>query len=134
MVSATCSYAGEDRDYADTLAEALRHRRLNVFYDEYEKSTLWGQDLYTYLSDLYQDKARYCVIFVSKHYAGKLWTKHELKAAQARAFREQGVYILPLRLDDSEIPGILPTVAYLNWHQENVESIADAIIAKLTKS
>src|SRR5260370_20126628 len=44
------SFAGEDRNYANALAEALRHRQLNVFYDEYEKTPLWGKNLYTYLS------------------------------------------------------------------------------------
>src|SRR5258708_1039058 len=53
------SFAGEDRNYANALAEALRHRQLNVFYDEYEKTTLWGKNLYTYLSDIYQNKAHY---------------------------------------------------------------------------
>ncbi len=43
------SFAGEDRSYADALAEALRQRGLSVFYDTYEKYTLWGKNLYTYL-------------------------------------------------------------------------------------
>ena len=57
------SYAGEDREYAEALAETLRQRMLKVFYDNYEKSTLWGKNLYTYLSDVYENKARYCVLF-----------------------------------------------------------------------
>ncbi len=128
------SYAGEDRNYANSLADVLRQRGVKVFYDKYEKAILWGEDLYSYLSDLYQNKAHYCVLFLSKHFAAKLWTKHELKAAQARALKEQNVYILPVRLDDTEIPGLLPTIAYLNWHQETVETIADAIMGKLGKS
>lgn len=88
------SFAGEDRIYAEALAGALRHHGIRVFYDKYEKDTLWGKDLYTHLSDLYQNKARYCVTFFSHHYIEKTWTKHELRAAQARAFREQQEYIL----------------------------------------
>src|SRR5712691_8219882 len=125
------SFAGEDRSYADALADILQHEGVNVFYDRYEKATLWGQDLYTYLSDIYQNKARYCIIFISQHYATKLWTSHERKAAQARAFKEQQAYILPIRLDETEIPGLLPTIAYLSWHQETVESIAHFILEKL---
>src|SRR6266566_5558925 len=77
--------------------------------DKYEKATLWGKNLYTYLSDVYQNKARYCVMFLSRNYAAKLWTNHEREAAQARAFRENEEYILPIRLDDTDIPGILST-------------------------
>src|SRR5216684_644847 len=110
------SFAGEDRSYADALAEALHQRGLTVFYDKYEKANLWGKNLYTYLSDVYQNKARYCVMFLSRNYAAKLWTNHEREAAQARAFRENEEYILPMRLDDTEIPGFLQTTGYLNWH------------------
>src|SRR5436305_12400301 len=78
------SFAGEDRIHAEALARVLFRWRINVFYDKYEKSTLWGKDLYTHLSDLYQNKARYCVMFFSQYYVAKAWTKHELKAAKAR--------------------------------------------------
>src|SRR5437588_12967569 len=100
------SFAGEDRIHAVALAEILSRRGVKVFYDKYEKNTLWGKDLYTHLSDLYQNKARYCVMFFSQHYVAKVWTKHELKAAQARALSENDEYILPIRLDSTEIPGI----------------------------
>src|SRR5260370_6269250 len=125
------SYAGEDRNYAEELAKALRKCNVRVFFDKYEKHTLWGKDLYTYLSDLYQNKAYYCVMFLSKHYAAKLWPSHERVAAQNRALKEQGVFILPIRLDETEIPGILPSIAYLSWPPENAETIASAIVAKL---
>jgi len=127
------SFAGEDRIHAEALAQALFRRRVKVFYDKYEKSTLWGKDLYTHLSDLYQKKARYCVMFFSQHYIAKVWTKHELKAAQARALSENHEYILPIRLDSTEIPGILKTTAYLNWHEETPESVAEAVLEKLGK-
>ena len=128
------SFAGEDRHYAAALAGILKGKGIRVFYDQYEKPVLWGKDLYSHFSDLYQNKAYYCVIFTSQHYAIKAWTKRELQAAQARALRENKEYILPVRLDDTEIPGLLPTIAYLHWHHETVEAIADAIMEKLGKS
>jgi hypothetical protein len=109
------SFAGEDREYAEALADALKRRRVAVFYDRYEKATLWGKNLYTHLSDVYQNQARHCVMILSRHYAKKVWTKHEREAAQARAFQEHAEYILPVRLDETEIPGILPTVGSLEW-------------------
>jgi TIR domain len=125
------SFAGEDRECAEALAEALKRRGVTVFYDGYEKAALFGKNLYTHLSDVYQNQARYCVMFLSKHYAKKAWTNHEREAAQARAFREHEEYILPVRLDDTEIPGILPTIGYLKWPPESSDSIADAILIKL---
>ena len=74
------SYAGEDRAAAQALARALERRGVTVFFDTYEQATLWGKNLYTYLSDLYQHKAHYCVIFVSKQYAAKRWCKSQNSA------------------------------------------------------
>src|SRR2546425_6536489 len=93
------SYAGEDHTYAEYLAKELHNRGVKVFYDRYERTTLWGKNLYDYLTDLYQYQARYCVIFLSKHYVSKAWTNLERQASQAHAFREHEEYILPVRLD-----------------------------------
>ena len=125
------SFAGEDRDKAELLANALKNRNINVFYDAFQKAELWGQDLYSYLSDLYRLRAKYCVMFISEHYSHKLWTNHERKSAQERAFKENQTYILPIRIDNTEIPGLLSTVGYLNWNNESIDSIVDLIINKL---
>ncbi len=125
------SVAKEDRDYADALANILQLHGIKVFYDKYNKSNLWGKNLYTHLSDIYQNKAQYCVMFLSKHYANTLWTNHERDAAQARAFREKQEYILPVRLDDTHFPGILLTTAYLSCPPETIDAIANIIIKKL---
>ncbi len=58
----------------------------------------------------------------------------ELQAAQARALIEKKEYILPIRLDDTEIPGLLPTVSYLRWPPETAETVADSIMAKLNRA
>ena len=79
-------------------------------------------------------RARYCVMFLSEHYARKLWTNHERQSAQARAFEENEEYILPVRLDDTEIPGILRTVGYLDFHSVSIEEIYQALVVKLSDS
>lgn len=126
------SFAGEDRLHAEELANLLESNGYNVFYDKYERASLWGKDLYTHLSSIYKDKARYCVMFLSKHYAQKLWPNHERQNAQARAFEESREYILPVRLDDTEIPGILPTVGYLDLREMNISQICQSLVKKLS--
>ena len=126
------SFAGEDRHHAKQLAELLEAGGYSVFYDEFEQVQLWGKDLYVHFSSVYKDQARYCVIFLSKHYAQKLWANHELQSAQARAFEESQEYILPIRLDDTEIPGILPTVGYLDLDSMAIDEIYQALVKKLS--
>ena len=126
------SFAGEDRAYVKAVAESLQARGVRAFYDEFEDTNLWGKDLYTYLSDIYQNRAFYTVIFVSAAYRNKLWTNHERKAAQARAFSESREYILPAVFDKSvETPGVLKTTAYLDLKILTPQQFAEKILQKL---
>ncbi len=126
------SFAGEDRQHAKALADLLKAGGYSCFYDENELESLWGKNLYDYLSSVYKDQARYCVMFLSKHYERKLWTNHERQMAQARAFQENREYILPVRLDDTEIPGIPPTVGYLDLRSITIEEVYEALVMKLS--
>jgi hypothetical protein len=127
------SFAGEDRVYVEKVAKYLREKGIKFFYDDYEKTNLWGKDLYVHLDEVYQKKARYCVMFLSGYYAEKLWTNHERKSAQARAFAEKGEYILPARFDNTEIPGISPTIGYVDLRSLEPEEFGKLIIEKLKK-
>lgn len=127
------SFAGEDREYVDKVATSLLQKGIRVFYDKYEQVGLWGKDLYQHLDRIYQHKAKYTIVFISQQYNNKLWTNHELKSAQARAFTENEEYILPVRFDNTEIPGIRPTIGYLDLKVISPEQLADLIAEKLGK-
>jgi hypothetical protein len=123
------SFAGEDRRYVSSVARTLREKRVRLFYDEYENVTLWGKDLYVHLDEIYRKRARYCVVFLSSHYREKVWTNHERISAQARAFEEHSEYLLPVKLDDTEIPGIRPTIGYIK--KLPPKQLADIIYQKI---
>lgn len=125
------SFAGEDRAIAKTIAEKLLKKDVKIFYDEYEQANLWGKNLYSHLSEIYSQKAQFCLMIISSHYATKLWTNHERKAAQAKAFQENEDYILPLRVDDTEIPGLLPTVAFIDLRRTSIDNIVVLLQQKL---
>lgn len=125
------SFAGEDRAYVEDVAQALRAAGVRVFYDAYEEAELWGKDLYQHLADVYQNRGKYCIVFLSKEYASKVWTRHELKNAQARAFKENREYLLPARFDDTELPGVPSTVAYIDLRTRTPQQFADLVLRKL---
>ncbi len=129
------SFAGEDRDIVEHFASILRDRGIKVFYDAWEAAKLWGKDLYQYLDDLYCKKSSllYSISFRTPT-ARKAWTRHELRSARVRALRENTEYILPVRLDGTEIPGIPETVAYIDLQRISVEQLADLVLAKLSGS
>ena len=128
------SFAGEDRAYIDEVANRLRYSGVKVFYDLFEEANLWGKNLYDYLSDIYMNKALYTVMFISRSYAEKMWANHERKSMQARAFQESQEYILPARFDDTVIPGILPTTAYISLEGKSPLSFVKIIQRKLINS
>lgn len=86
---------------------------VKVFYDSYEQDALWGKDLYTFLADIYSNKAKYAIVFVSQHYIKKRWTKHEFKFINERMFKSETEYLLPVFLDDTKLSGIPETQGYL---------------------
>jgi len=125
------SFAGEDRAVAESIAGKLLKDRIKVFYDSYEKATLWGKDLYEHLNDVYKNKARYCLMIISHKYRDKQWTNHERKAAQARAFSQNKEYILPLKLDDTEIPGLNETIGYIDFRTSDSDEVVMLLKSKL---
>lgn len=125
------SFAGEHRPKVEQLARLLRRAGLSVFYDDWENADLWGRDLVQHLDEVYSKKALFCVIFISAEYVAKAWTNHELKSAQARAFRDKKEYILPLRLDDTAVPGIRETTGFLDLRKRTIEDVAELTIRKV---
>lgn len=125
------SFAGEDRDYVEAVAGELVGRGVRVFYDKYEQAGLWGKDLYDHLDDVYGSAANYCVLFVSRYYAERVWTNHERQSAQARALRENREYILPARFDDTKVPGLRETVGFIDLRKLAPADVAGLIHEKL---
>jgi hypothetical protein len=125
------SFAGEDREYVEEVAIILKGFGVKVFYDKFEETELWGKNLFEHLNDVYRNKARYTVMFISRHYKEKLWTNHERRSMQERAFSESSEYILPVRFDDTEIPGLHSTVGYLNLNDKPPGTLAKIICSKI---
>jgi hypothetical protein len=127
------SFAGEDRELAKELARLLKLERIRVFYDHDAEAELWGQDLYQKFQKIYGEECRFFVPFVSANYMKKNWPKHELKQAQARDFKSNVEYILPIRLDDTELPGLNETVGYIDYRRRSILQIAQLCQEKLVQ-
>lgn len=125
------SFAGSDRALAEELAEIVRTAGYRVFYDNFYPEMLWGKDLPVFFDEIYRKRSRFCVIFVSAEYLQRMWTNHERESAVARQMKERTEYILPIQVDDSELPGVAPTVGHMNMKDRTVKEIAELLIEKL---
>jgi hypothetical protein len=55
-------------------------------------------------------------------------------AAQERALRDSNEYILPLRVDDTQVPGVEETTGYRDLREYSLESIVDLLERKLMEA
>src|SRR6266566_681398 len=125
------SFAGEDRPFVEAVARNLRSLGVTLFYDAFHQTDLLGKDLTVHFAEIYKDKANYCAMFISNHYVSKTWPQFERQHALARAIVEKREYILPLRLDNSEVPGLSPTIGYINIRDTTPEAVADLLFRKI---
>lgn len=125
------SFAGEDRLIVTPIADCLCGFGVKVFYDDFEKTRLWGKDLQEHFVNVYMRWARYALVFVSQHYCEKPWARHELRSALARALTERQEYVLPIRIDDTVLEGLLPTLMYLDLRDETPAEICRRVIDKI---
>jgi len=125
------SYAGEERAYVERVAARLRALGVAVFYDRFETVELWGTNLVDRFADVYGQRARYVVMFVSKAYAEKAWTDLERRQAQANALAVRRELVLPVRFDETTVPGLAATVHYLSAKDYEPEALADVIAQKV---
>lgn len=126
------SFAGTERPAAERLADILRKNGYKVFYDYFYPEQLWGRNLVDLFDDIFRKRSKYCVIFMSVEYNNRMWTNHERQSAQAKALETRGKeYILPIKVDTTELPGMPPTIGYLDLNQFGIEKIADMLLSKL---
>lgn len=104
---------------------------MRCFYDADEEIRLWGTHLAEQLPAIYARESAAVVMFISADYAGRDWTRLERRAAFGRAVTDAGVYVLPARFDDSELPGLMPDVVTVDLRQYIPERFAGLIADKL---
>ena len=115
----------------DQVAQILRENDIALFYDNYEEVTLWGKNLTEHLYKVYSSSDRYCVMFISQHYAEKVWPTHERRSAFEKAINSKEEYILPARFDDTEIPGLNKHISYIDLRKKTPKEFAALIVQKL---
>jgi len=126
------SFAGEERSYAEQVAKHLKKRGIAVFYDDFEKANLWGKNLTEVLYEIYASSSAYVVMFISKSYVEKVWPSHERNSALSRMVKEKDKeYILPVRFDNSLVPGLPNDIHYLPANKHTEAELATLIEEKI---
>jgi len=107
---------------------------VRCFYDADEQVRLWGTHLAEELPRIYAGESAAVVVFVSADYAAGDWTRLERRAAFSRAVTEAGVYVLPARFDDSDLPGLLPDVVIVDLRRYTPGQFADLVASQTRRA
>ena len=134
------SFAGEQRDLVRSIAEAVE-KTLGwgtVFFDEWFEYYIAGADADLKHQKIYGKGCALAVVCVSERYGDKPWTQAEHEAIrarqmQARASKDERVKagILPIRVGDGDVDGILFNTIASDIRERSVSDSAVLIVERL---
>ena len=115
----------------EEVARHLQNRSIAVFYDGFETVALWGQSAVEVFHDVFAQQSALVVMFISDAYVSKAWPRHERRSALSRMMEEQQEYVLPVRFDDTPVPGLPTDIIYQNAGEFTPAQLAAMIANKL---
>jgi hypothetical protein len=134
------SFAGEQRDLVRTIVEAVEEELGlgTVFFDEWFEYYIAGADADLKLQEIYGTRCELVVVCVSERYGGKPWTLAEHEAVRARQMKSRASTnkrerdaILPIRVGDGDVDGILFTTIVPDVRSKSTDATAQLIIDRL---
>jgi len=123
------SFAGEKRKQVQRVAAKLGRRGIKVFMDDLDQANMWARDLVQYLGDVFENKSKLCVAFLSPAYMSGKWTGLELEHALARAKKERDAYLLITHFEGTPVPKALADKSYVTY--ETPRQMANLIEARV---
>lgn len=114
------SFAMEDKEIAEKLSKELNRLEIsNYFFPEEDNLAL---NLKAKTWQVYREESRFAVILISKDYVNKKWATEEREVIQT-VNDDRTPYLIPIRIDDTPVPGLLDNIVYKPW-ESNASYIA----------
>jgi len=125
------SYSHQNKDFVDKLALQLVHRNVNVWLDRWELSI--GDSIFDKVQDAV-DGASALLVIMSKASVSSEWCKRELSAGFLRELEERRVVVMPVLLEDCELPLFARGKLYADFRANFDEGLKTVVegIAKVT--
>lgn len=129
------SFAGEQRNYVEKVAEELKSLEITCFYDFEQQVELWGKNLNQYLDKVYYQEGKYFIPFISEEYISKVWTKFEIASALERNMIDEHKdfqqYILPVKFQNIRVPGLPDSIGCIDANKFSPKELAGLIYEKI---
>jgi TIR domain len=115
-----------DKPFVRKLARNLRDRGVSTWFDELELRV--GDSLREKIEAAIQSSGRLAVV-LSQNSVESEWVKRELNAAFVRELELKRVFILPLRIDNCDVPLFLRDKVYADFRKSHDDGLAALLIA-----
>lgn len=125
-MSIVISYAHEDNDFVDHLAANLFKNRVPVWVDRWELKV--GDSLLGKIQSAIQD-ADALIVVLSKASVASEWCKKELTSGLVRELEAKSVFVLPIVVDDCDIPLFLKDKLYADFRKDRDKALQDLLAA-----
>jgi RES domain-containing protein len=126
------TFAEQDRGYVSQVAAILRYQAINVFYDHYEISLLWGKNMLEFMDELYGNNTHFVIMFISEAYVAEMAKRHERRIVLETALGKDYDYLLPARFDNAKVPGLPVLTIAIYLKDYTPEQFCAIVIRKLT--
>ena len=123
------SFPGEIREYVKSIAKELE-RILgpnSYFYDDNYTAQLARPSLDALLQDIYSNRSRMIVVFLSKAYQEKEWCGIEFRAIKEIIMERKYERVMFVKLDEGDIQGISKIDGYIDGRKYSPREIAEFI-------
>ena len=97
------SFAGENRDLAEFIANQLSELDISVFYDRNYEDNYLGGPWSKYFNEIFVEKSRLVAVLLDKHHLDKVWPTFERDCFSPRVKSQE---VIPIHLDETVFPGI----------------------------
>lgn len=114
-MAAFISYSHKDAKFVDRLAHDLIDQNIHIFLDRWELKV--GDSLVQKIQ-VEIDRAEFLCVVMSEHFVNSGWCEKELNSGIMRELEEKKVIVLPLLIENCEIPLFLREKKYADFRSD----------------
>lgn len=114
------SYSYEDKEFVKWLIHNLSDLNIDIWYDNNELRL--GDSIKSKIIEGIQSSSTFIVV-LSNSSKSSSWVNYELNSALILSAMKKGVRIIPLRIDDSEVPADLSGFLYADFYKDKQRAL-----------
>jgi hypothetical protein len=124
------SHSSKDKEIARRLAEALQHHGVDIWIDH--EQIQFGDSVVGKISEGLSS-ADVILVLVSKDFLQSSWSRAEYEPLLAREIEAGRTVVIPVRLDDADLPIMLSSKRYVDLREGIEEDVVDELAMTITE-